>query len=121
MKTRLGYLAFALLVSLSACTSKPKKAADGSMTYKGMYSFGPEEKSFKDCAQARMFWVVDSSAELEPKYSQFNFEKPYVPVYIEVIGKKLASKKGDVNETFDSTLVVKKLIRITKEIPSDCN
>ncbi len=118
---RLKYLAFALLMCFCACTNKPENAADGTRTYKGMYSFGPEEKSFKDCSEARMFWVVDSSAQLELQYSQLHFEKPYEPVYIQVIGKKVLSKKGDVSDTFDSTLVVKKLISITKEIPADCN
>ncbi|MEO6631304.1 MAG: hypothetical protein ABIN13_06260, partial [Mucilaginibacter sp.] len=103
--------------------SKPKEAAtkSGKIIYKGLYSFGPEEKSFKDCNQARMFWAADSSAQLELQYSQLGFERPYVPVYIEVEGKKVKSAAGDVSGTFDSTLVVTKVLKITKEIPQSCN
>ncbi len=89
------------------------------LIYKGVYSFGPEVKSFKDCDSGREFWVTDSSAQLELKYSQLNFEKPYEPVYVEVEGVKIHSDKEGLGSEYDSTLVVKKLIKITKEIPQD--
>lgn len=97
---------------------KGKKA----IVYKGVYSFGPEVKSFKDCDNGQEFWVTDSSKQLELKYSQLNFEKPYEPVYIEVEASKIHSDKVGLGSEFDSTLVVKKLIKITKQIPQDmCN
>ena len=87
-----------------------------------MYSFGPEVKSFKDCESGREFWVTDKSAQLELKYSQLNFEKPYEPVYIEVEGVKVRSGKDGMGSEYDSTLMVNKLIKISKEIPLDmCN
>ena len=113
----LGLLAFCL----PACKEKPKEKVSQAIIYKGMYSFGPEEKSFKDCNGATTFWVVDSSNKLELQYSQLGFEKPYVPVYIEVTGEKVPSVKGDVSAAFDSTLVVYKVIKISKEIPANCN
>jgi copper homeostasis protein (lipoprotein) len=59
---------------------------------------------------------------LELKYSQLNFEKPYEPVYVEVEGVKIHSDKNGMGSGYDSTLVVKKLIKITREIPQDaCN
>jgi copper homeostasis protein (lipoprotein) len=116
------YFTGILIAGIWGCESKPKAASTpGTIIYKGLYSFGPEEKSFKDCAQARMFWAVDSSAQLELQYSQLGFEKPYVPVYIEVEGKKIKSAAGDVSAVFDSTLVVTKVLKITKEIPPSCN
>jgi hypothetical protein len=43
-------------------------------------------------------------------------------VYVEVEGDKIRSDKDGLGSEFDSTLVVKKLIKITKEIPQDmCN
>lgn len=87
--------------------------------FKGVYSFGPEVKSFKDCDNGREFWVTDSSKQLELKYSQLNFEKPYEPVYVEVEGIKIRSNKEGLGSEYDSTLVVKKLVKITKEIPQD--
>ena len=111
-----------LVLSISACKEKPKEKASQPIIYKGMYSFGPEDKSFKDCNGATTFWVVDSSNKLELQYSQLVVsEQPYVPVYIEVTGEKVPSVKGDAGVAFDSTLVVYKVIKITKEIPASCN
>lgn len=111
-----------LVLSISACKEKPKEKASQPITYKGMYSFGPEDKSFKDCNGTTTFWVVDSSNKLELQYSQLVVsEQPYVPVYIEVTGEKVPSVKGDAGMAFDSTLVVYKVIKITKEIPASCN
>ena len=123
MSMRLKYWGLILLLTtgLFACKHKPQKAEPVIVTYKGMYSFGPESKSFKECNQGREFWVADSSAQLELQYSQLHFEKPYVPVYIEVMGEKVASAKGDISAGFDSTLVVKKVIKITRDIPASCN
>jgi len=92
------------------------------VVYKGVYSFGPEVKTFRDCDAGREYWTVDSSAQLELQYSKMSFEKPYEPVYVEVEGEKISSGKEGKASEFDSTLVVKKLIKITKEIPQDvCN
>jgi len=91
-------------------------------TLKGLYSFGPEVKSFKDCNSGHEYWVADSSKKLELEYSNMNFEKPYEPVYVEVEGIKVRSGKEGMGSEFDSTLIVKKLVKITKEIPQDmCN
>jgi len=59
---------------------------------------------------------------LELQYTELKFEKPYEPVYIEVEGIKVHSGKDGLGSEYDSTLVVNKLIKITKEIPQDmCN
>jgi hypothetical protein len=107
---------------LSACKEKPKEKVSHAIIYKGMYSFGPEEKSFKDCNGTTTFWVVDSSNKLELQYSQLVVsEQLNMPVYIEVTGEKVPSVKGDASVAFDSTLVVYKVIKISKEIPASCN
>jgi copper homeostasis protein (lipoprotein) len=112
---------FILFLAASSCNRKPKEPAKP-VVYKGLYSFGPEIKSFKDCDNSQEFWVTDSSAMLELQYSQMNFEKPYEPVYVEVEGVKIKSGKEGLGSEYDSTLVVKKVVKITKEIPQDmCN
>jgi copper homeostasis protein (lipoprotein) len=119
---QLVYLIGILVIGISACKQKPKEdKVSHAIIYKGMYSFGPEAKSFKDCNQATTFWVVDSSNKLELQYSQLGFDKPYIPVYIEVTGEKVPSVKGDASAGFDSTLVVYKVIKITKDFPASCN
>lgn len=110
-----------MLIAAFSCKDHEKKHAKH-VTYRGLYSFGPEVKSFKDCDNGQEYWAVDSSAKLELGYSQLNFEKPYEPVYVEVEGQKIKSGKDGMGSEFDSTIVVKKLIKITKEIPQDmCN
>jgi copper homeostasis protein (lipoprotein) len=115
------YLVCIVVIGVCSCNNNSGKN-DQFVIYKGVYSFGPEVKSFKDCDSGREFWVTDSSKQLELKYSQLNFEKPYEPVYVEVEGIKIHSGKEGLGAEYDSTLVVKKLIKITKEIPQDmCN
>jgi copper homeostasis protein (lipoprotein) len=110
-----------LAVSLSACKEKPKERASQPIIYKGIYSFGAEEKSFKDCNGKTTFWVVDSSNKLELQYSQLVVsEQANTPIYIEVTGEKVPSVKGDAGVAFDSTLVVYKVVKISKEIPASC-
>jgi len=114
------YLLCALVICLYSCSGNDSSKKGN--VYKGVYSFGPEVKSFKDCDSGQEFWVTDESQQLELKYSQLNFEKPYEPVYVEVEGVKIHSDKDGMGSEYDSTLVVKKLIKITKEIPQDaCN
>ncbi len=122
MRLRLiKYLACIVVIGVCSCNNKSGKN-NQFVVYKGVYSFGPEVKSFKDCDSGREFWVTDSSKQLELKYSQLNFEKPYEPVYVEVEGTKIHSDKEGLGAEYDSTLVVRKLIKITKEIPQDmCN
>jgi hypothetical protein len=111
---------FLAIIGICSCNSPGKKSPY--TVYKGVYSFGPEVRSFKDCDDGKEFWVTDNSQQLELKYSQLNFEKPYEPVYVEVEGIKVRSGKDGLGSEYDSTLVVKKLITITKEIPQDmCN
>ncbi|NCD69223.1 hypothetical protein [Mucilaginibacter agri] len=115
------YFTLAVIVFICSCGNKHNNGDN--TVYKGLYSFGPDSKSFKDCDDnGHEFWVTDESAQLELKYSQMNIEKPYVPVYVEVEGVKVKSGKEGLGAELDSTLIVKKLIKITKEIPQDmCN
>jgi len=114
---------FVLSVLFVACN---RKSADdqkkSTKVIKGLYSYGPEIKSFTDCEEGREYWVADSAKTLELAYSKFNFEKPYEPVYIEAECHLIKSDSLSVSAEFDSTLVVTKLIKITKEIPDGpCN
>lgn len=118
---RFKYLLGGIIIGACSCKGN-MGGASKHIVYKGVYSFGPEVKSFKDCENGREFWVADSCKQLELKYTQLSFEKPYVPVYIEVEGEKIHSGKDGLGSEYDSTLVVTKLVKITKEIPVDmCN
>jgi copper homeostasis protein (lipoprotein) len=114
---------FVLSVLFTACG---EDQAGGKKTntkiIKGLYSYGPEIKSFTDCEEGREYWVADSAKTLELGYSKFNFEKPYEPVYIEAECHVIKSDSLVVSAEFDSTLVITKLLKITKAIPDGpCN
>lgn len=106
-----------------ACNTKPVSVEKNNMrVIKGLYSYGPEIKSFTDCEEGTEYWVADSAKTLELAYSNFNFEKPYEPVYIEVECHIIRSDSLIIAADFDSTMVVTKLLKITKEIPDGpCN
>jgi copper homeostasis protein (lipoprotein) len=110
------YLMFAVSIGLCSCHGNPGHTKHYAV-FKGVYSFGPEVKLFTDENSGHEFWVADSSEQLELQYSQLKFEKPYEPVYIELEGIKKHSDKDGLGAEYDSTIVVKKLIKITKEIP----
>jgi len=125
MKLQLLYLFAALLfISIYSCKNKSPKinlTLSFNTTYKGLYSFSAEERSFKECKTGREFWAADSSAQLELQYSQLN-NKRDEPVYVEVEGKKVKTVADGMGSGYDSTLVVTKLIKITKDIPKNgCN
>jgi len=118
-----AFLLFVLSVFMVACNQKTaERKKDNTKVIKGLYSYGPELKSFTDCDEGREYWVADSAKTLELAYSKFNFEKPYEPVYIEVECHVIKSDSLKVSADFDSTMVVTKLLKITKEIPDGpCN
>jgi copper homeostasis protein (lipoprotein) len=113
----------ALMIAVTACNRKETKEKDDkTMVIKGLYSYGPEMKSFADCEEGREYWVADSAKTLELAYSRMNFEKPYMPVYIEVECHLVKSDTAKISADYDSTMVVTKLLKITREIPEGpCN
>lgn len=117
------FLLTAILIAVAACNSKPKAVkGNPSRVMKGLYSFGPELKSFTECEEGNEYWVADSAKTLELAYSNLGFEKPYEPVYIEVECHTIKSDSLSMSADFDSTMVVTKLLKITKEIPDGpCN
>ena len=116
-------LAFAVILVVAACNrTNVEENKNESKTLKGLYSYGPEIKSFTDCEEGKEYWVADSAKTLELAYSNFNFEKPYEPVYIEVECHMIKSDSLMISADFDSTMVVTKVLKITKEIPDGpCN
>ena len=102
----------------SACfNSDGNKDKQKSVVLKGLYSFGPEVKSFIDCESGSEFWVADSSKTLELSYTKLGFEKPYTPVYVELECSLVKSDTMTISGGYDSTMVVTKLVKISKKIP----
>jgi copper homeostasis protein (lipoprotein) len=122
MRLNLTLLISILALAVCSCSNSDRKNGP-TVVYKGVCSFGPQVKSFKDCETGSEFWVNDNSKTLEQKYTQLNFEKPYEPVYVEVEGSKIKATKADaLDSQYDSIIVVTKVVKITKVIPQDmCN
>ncbi len=117
------FLIIAILIVVTACNNKPAEVnGSGTRVMKGLYSYGPELKSFAECEEGNEYWVADSAKTLELAYNNLEFEKPYEPVYIEVECHAVKSDSLSMSADFDSTLVVTKLLKISKEIPDGpCN
>ena len=82
---KITLLSIVLALAVIACNRSSVEEGNSEVkVIKGLYSYGPEIRSFTDCDEGREYWVADSAKTLELAYDQLNFEKPYVPVYIEV-------------------------------------
>lgn len=112
---RILMLSIAALL-LYSCSSDKSSKADNLKIYKGIYVFGPELKTLTDCRDGIEYWVTDSSSTLELSYSEFNFEKPYEPVYVELEGNMIETNALE-SQDFDSTIIVRKVLTISKEVP----
>jgi copper homeostasis protein (lipoprotein) len=120
---KITLLSIVLALAVIACNRTPVEDENSDIrVIKGLYSYGPEIRSFTDCDEGREYWVVDSAKTLELAYNDLEFEKPYLPVYIEVEGRIIKSDSTTVTANFDSTLVVTKVLKVTREIPDGpCN
>lgn len=118
-KKNFRFLIFFLGLTLVwACISHDKKEVQTkNKLMKGLYNFGPEMKYFADCDNDGEYWVTDSSNNLELEYQKMGFDKPYLPVYIEVEAHLKKSDSTAINGGYDSTMVVTKLIKMSKEAP----
>lgn len=110
----LGVLLFAM-----GCTGNKNETKNETkiQVAKGLYSFGPEIKSFIYCETGKEYWVADSAKTLELAYHNLEFEKPYTPVYVEVEYHYIKSDTIAASANYDSTMVVTKLLKISKDIP----
>lgn len=114
-------LTILVIAGMFSCKNKTDKKEAAKPIFKGLYTLSPEAKIFTDCATGKEYWVADSSAQLELKYWQeIPAEKPE-PVYIEVEGNIVPSNENDngghEEGGYEKTLIVRKLITITKDIP----
>ncbi len=117
MNNKLSVIFVCGLLMMFSCSGNVDSSKDQLKVYKGLYIFGPELKTLTECREGIEYWVTDSSNTLELSYSQMNFEKPYEPVYVELEGNMIETNSEETLD-FDSTIVVRKVIKISKEIPA---
>ncbi len=118
MKNTIGVLLILSLLVV-ACTGDKKETQKETktLTAKGLYSFGPELKTFIHCEDGKEYWLADSAKTVELAYQELGFEKPYMPVYVEVEYHFIKSDTLAASANYDSTMVVTKLLKMSKDIP----
>src|ERR1700753_3603938 len=112
MRRKFTWYLFILIVTGAWSCKNNNGNTSGKILFKGIYSFGPEMKTFTECNSGQEYWVADGCKQLELQYTQLKFEKPYEPVYIEIEGVKIHSGRDGLGSEYDTTLVVNKLIKI---------
>ncbi len=119
MKNYKNVSIYVLMLFVFSCTGNKKELKEEIkiQVAKGLYSFGPEAKTFIRCEDGKEFWVADSAKTVELAYHNLEFEKPYTPVYLEVEFHFIKSDTLTTSANYDSTMVVSKLIKMSKEIP----
>lgn len=106
MKQRnwLSVLAIVLVAFLSGCGS-------GSDTIKGIYTYGDQTNMLEDCVTGDMYVISDQ--ELEEQYISFNFDDPYVPIYVELKGTIREPKADEPHEM--SYIEVKEVVTVSED------
>lgn len=97
-------LAIVIVAALSGCSG-------GGETIKGIYTYGDQANMLEDCVTGDMYMISDQ--ELEEKYLSFNFEDPYVPVYVELKGAVREPKANEPHE--GSYIEVKEIITVQED------
>lgn len=126
------YLALFVAVILFSCNSpQRKKEAKNSdsvktkqltselidktpVVFKGLYTFGNEVSTLRDCGNQKTYWVNDSLASLRKPYEQTVqlLSYPYESVYAEIKGYLTGkSEKGYASE-YENVLVVTDVIKL---------
>lgn len=94
----------AIVATISGCGSN-------SETIKGIYTYGDQANMLEDCVTGDMYII--SNQELEEKYLSFNFEEPYVPIYVELKGTIRDPNSDEPHE--GSYIEVKEVLTVNED------
>lgn len=93
--------------------------------FKGLYIFGNEVNSFRDCADpTKVYWVEDESKKLQDAYKKSTgyLSYPYESVYVEVGGYLKGKSNIGYAEEYKNVLLVSDVIQVKqKSINVGCN
>jgi len=92
--------------------------------FKGLYTFGNEVRTFRDCNGSQpVYWVNDSIASLRDKYEKTNRfpSYPYESVYAEVRGYLSGKSSLGYASEYEKVLVVTEIVKLeAKNFRTDC-
>ena len=82
--------------------------------FKGMYSFGNEVNTFRDCGNQITYWVNDSLADLRKPYEQTlrTLSYPYESVYAEVKGYLAGKSSLGYASEYENVLIVTEVVKL---------
>ncbi|MGL5335946.1 MAG: hypothetical protein ACRC9R_07345 [Enterovibrio sp.] len=115
---------FLPLVSLSffACAAKPEM----SHPYRGIYTQGFEVSSFTPCGSKKDHWLWAKDEKLlqklDARIDKIRDQKgePYPSLYVEMMAVDIGKSAEGFAADYHSTLDMKKLLRYSQTIPSNC-
>ncbi|MEJ7692889.1 hypothetical protein [Daejeonella sp.] len=85
------------------------------VVFKGLYTFGNEVRTLRDCSGSQtVYWVNDSIASLRDKYEKTNRfpSYPYESVYAEVRGYLSGKSRLGYASEYENVLVVTEIIKL---------
>jgi uncharacterized membrane protein len=94
------------------------------VVFKGLYTFGHEVRTFRDCSgRQTVYWVNDSIASMREKYENTNRfpSYPYESVYAEVKGYLSGKSNLGYASEYENVLVVTEIIKVEpKNFRTEC-
>ena len=99
------------------------KADTTPKTFKGLYTFGNEVNTFRDCANQLTYWVTDSIADMRKTYEKTvqPLPYPYESVYAEVKGYLSGRSDRGYASEYENVLVITEIIKLeAKNLRTDC-
>ena len=83
-------------------------------TFKGLYTFGNEINTFRDCSTQTTYWVNDSLADLRKPYEQTlrSMSYPYESIYAEVKGYLAGKSSLGYASEYENVLVVTEVVKL---------
>ncbi|HUH33038.1 MAG TPA: hypothetical protein VLZ28_03740 [Daejeonella sp.] len=102
----------------------PAQAIDQTpVTFTGIYTFGNEVNTFRDCTNQKTYWVNDSLATLRKAYEKTvqPLTYPYESIYAEIKGYLAGRSELGYASEYENVLVVTEIIKSeAKNLRTDC-
>lgn len=96
---------------------------DRSKLFKGMYSFGNEVSTFRDCNTGKIYWLEDESKKLNELYKNTTgiLSYPYESIYVEVKGYLKGKSVLGYAEEYENVILVTEVVAAKqKSFNTDC-
>ncbi|WOE87226.1 hypothetical protein [Aeromonas veronii] len=115
-----------LSIFISSLTTGCSSSVTESKIWRGVYSEGFEVSSFTSCGDRTDFWLYaqhpKTMKDVEEKIIKIRTERGYMypEVYIEFEGSNKGKANDGFAESYDSVVLVDKLLMFKTEIPYSC-